>query len=123
MKIFKFIVFLLFGLMFINSGLNKLFHYLPTPELSEELTRVNQAFDTIAWLSPLVGIVEVIGGVLSIIPRTRPLGLIILFPIMIGVMCQHIYYAPEGLLFAGAFLVVNLWGIFEHRNKYLSLIN
>lgn len=123
MKIFKFIVFLLFGLMFINSGLNKLFHYLPTPELSEELTRVNQAFDTIAWLLPLVGIVEVIGGILSIIPRTRPLGLIMLFPIMIGVMCQHIFYAPEGLPFAGAFLVVNLWGIFEHRNKYLSLIN
>ena len=95
MKIFKFIVFILFGLMFINSGLNKLFHYLPTPELSEELTRVNQAFDTIAWLLPLVGIVEVIGGILSIIPRTRPLGLIMLFPIIIGVMCQHIFYAPQ----------------------------
>lgn len=122
MRTVKFIIFLLFGLMFINSGLNKLFHYLPTPELSEELTKIDQAFNTISWLLPLVGIVEVIGGILSIIPRTRALGMIVLFPIMIGIMCQHIYYAPEGLLYAGIFFVINLWGLFDNKDKYRPLI-
>lgn len=122
MKILKFIIFLLFGLMFINSGLNKLFHYIPTPELSEEMTKIDQAFSTISWLLPLVGIVEIIGGILSTIPRTRALGMIMLFPIMIGILCQHIYYAPEGLIFAGIFFVINLWGLFDNKEKYRPLI-
>lgn len=122
MRIFKFIVCLLAGLMFINAGLNKLFHYIPTPELSEELTKVNEAFGTIEWLMPLIAIVEIVGGLLFIIPKSRALGAIVLFPILIGIMLHHIYYAPEGLPMAGAFLLVILWIIIENRNKYLTLI-
>lgn len=36
MKIVKFIIFLLFGLMFIQAGLDKFFHFMPTPQLTEE---------------------------------------------------------------------------------------
>jgi putative oxidoreductase len=122
MRIFKFIVCLLAGLMFINAGLNKLFHYIPTPELSEELKKVNEAFGTIEWLMPLIAIVEILGGVLLIIPKTRALGAIVLFPIMVGIILQHIYYAPEGLPMAGAFLLIILWVIIDNRNKYLTLI-
>ena len=122
MRIFKFIVCLLAGLMFINAGLNKLFHYIPTPELSEELTKVNEAFGTIEWLMPLIAIVEIVGGLLIIIPKTRALGAIVLFPIMVGIILQHIYYAPEGLPLAAAFLLVILWIIIDNRNKYLTLI-
>jgi hypothetical protein len=41
---------------------------------------------------------------------------------MVGIMLQHIYYAPEGLPMAGAFLLVILWVIIDNRNKYLTLI-
>ncbi|MCA5005114.1 DoxX family protein [Sphingobacterium bovistauri] len=122
MRIFKFIVCLLAGLMFINAGLNKLFQYIPTPELSEQLIKVNQAFETIAWLMPLVAVVEIVGGLLFVIPKTRALGAIVLFPIMVGIMLQHIYYAPEGLPMAGIFLIIILWAIIDNRNKYLTLI-
>lgn len=122
MRILKFVLCLIAGLMFINSGLNKLLHYIPTPELSDELTRVNQAFDTIKWLMPLVAIIEIAGGILFIILKTRPLGAIMLFTIMVGIMLQHIYYAPEGLIMASAFLIIILWVIIDNRNKYLSLI-
>lgn len=122
MRIFKFIVCLLAGLMFINSGLNKLFHYIPTPELSEQLTKINEAFVTIEWLMPLVSFAEIVGGILFIIPKTRALGVLVLFPIIIGIMLQHIYYAPEGVPIASAFLLVILWIIFENKNKYLALI-
>lgn len=122
MKIGKFIICFLFGAMFINAGLNKLFHYIPTPELNEELTKVNQALESVKWLLPLVGIVEIIGGLLFIIPKTRALGALVVFPIMVGIMCQHICYEPIGLPFASAFAIVNLWIIVDNRNKYLALI-
>lgn len=123
MKIVKFIVFLLAGLMFINAGLNKLFNYLPTPEMSEELTKINQAFGTIKWLMPLVAVVEIVGGILFIIPKTRALGTLMLIPIMVGILLQHIYYAPEGLLLASVFLIIILWSIVDNRKKYCSLID
>jgi putative oxidoreductase len=122
MRIFKFIVCLLVGLMFINSGLNKLFHYLPIPELSEELTKINEAFGTIEWLMPLIAVVEILGGLLIIIPKTRALGAIVLFPIMVGIILQHIYYALQGLPMAAAFLLVILWIMIDNRNKYRALI-
>lgn len=122
MKIVKFIICLIFGLMFINSGLNKLFHYLPVPELSEELQKTDRAFETIAWLMPLVAIVEIVGGILFIIPKTRALGAIIVFPIMIGIILHHIYYAPESLLMAAIFFIVNIWIIIDNRTRYLPLI-
>lgn len=123
MRIFKFIVCLLFGLMFINSGLNKLFNYLPVPEMSEQLIRVNQAFQTITWLMPLVAIIEIIGGILFIIPKTRPLGAIVIFPIMVGIICHHAFFARESILFAAVFLIINLWIIIDNKSKYYALIN
>ena len=122
MKIVKFVICLIFGAMFINAGLNKLFNYIPTPELSEELTRINQALESVKWLLPLVGIVQIIGGILFIIPKTRALGAIMVFPIMVGIICQHICYEPIGLPFASAFALVNLWIIIDNRTKYLPLI-
>lgn len=122
MKIVKFIICFLFGAMFINAGLNKIFNYIPTPELSEELTKINQALETVKWLLPLVGIVQIIGGILFIIPQTRALGAIMVFPIMVGIICQHICYEPIGLPFASVFALINLWIIIDNRNKYLPLI-
>ena len=123
MKIFKLIGCILTGLMFINAGLNKLFQYIPTPELSEQLTKVNQAFETITWLLPLVAVVEIVGGILFIIPKTSALGAIVLFPIMVGIILQHIYFAPEGILMAIIFFIIILWVLIDNRKKYLALID
>lgn len=60
---------LLFGLMFINSGLNKFFNYMPMPkDMPESMLKLMAAFMQISWLMPLVGFAEVLGGVLFIIP-------------------------------------------------------
>lgn len=45
-----FILSLLFGLLFINAGLNKFFIYMPAPEkLPERMLKVSEAFLTIGW--------------------------------------------------------------------------
>lgn len=118
-----FIVYLLFGLMFINSGLNKLFNYIPVPEdLPEKMVVMNTAMEEIGWLLPLVAIVEILGGLLFIIPRFRPLGAIVIFPIMIGIVLTHITAAPTGLPVAIILLLINLWAIIENKEKFIALI-
>ena len=54
-----FVLSLLFGLMFINAGLNKFLNYMPPPDnLPENLLKAFQAFSQIGWLMPLVGICQ-----------------------------------------------------------------
>ncbi|MFX0558583.1 DoxX family membrane protein [Maribacter sp. CXY002] len=118
-----FILSLLFGLMFINAGLNKFFNYLPPPDdLPESMLKVTEAFNTISWLMPLVGLFEIIGGILFIIPKTRALGAIVIFPIMVGILLTNTINMPAGLPLAAILFVINLWVIVENRTKYLPLI-
>lgn len=122
-KIF-FVIYLLLGLMFINAGLNKFLNYMPVPEdLPEKMVKMRAAFMEISWLFPLIGFAEVAGGLLFIIPRFRPLGAIIIFPIMIGILLTHITAAPSGLPIAIVLLAINLWAIYDNKEKYMPLIN
>lgn len=117
-----FVFSLLFGLMFINSGLNKIFQYMPMPkDMPENMMKVVEAFGTIVWLMPLIAVVEIIGGVLVIIPKYRALGAIMIFPIMIGILMTHIFNAPSGLPIALILFAVLAWIMIENRAKYASL--
>jgi len=119
-----FIVCLLFGLMFINAGLNKFLNYMPVPkDLPESMMKVMGAMMQISWLMPLVGIIEITGGILFTIPRFRALGAIIILPVMVGIVLLNIFNAPTGLPIALVLFAINIWVIIENRAKYLPLIN
>lgn len=116
------VVCILTGLIFINAGLNKFFNYMPVPEdLPEDLMKLMQAMMTIKWLMPLVAIAEILGGILIIPARTRAVGALILFPIMIGILLTHFYFAPDGLLLPVILAIVVGWILFENRKKYAEL--
>ncbi len=118
-----FVVSILFGLMFINSGLNKFFNYMPMPEdLPEKMMKLFTAFMEIGWLMPLIAVAEIVGGLLFITNKYRALGAIIIFPVMIGILLTHLINAPSGLPIALVLLAINLWVIIENREKYLPMI-
>lgn len=118
-----FIVSLLFGLLFINSGLNKFFYYMPMPkDIPESMMRLMKAFLEIGWLMPLIAIAEIVGGVLFITRKYRALAAILIFPVMIGVLLTHIINAPSGLPIAIFLFAINLWVMVENREKYLPMI-
>ncbi|MEZ2443480.1 putative membrane protein YphA (DoxX/SURF4 family) [Chitinophaga sp. W3I9] len=119
-----FVVSLLFGLMFINAGLNKFFNYMPVPkDMPESMMKLMGAFMQISWLMPLVGAAEVIGGALFIPNKTRALGAIVILPVMVGIVLTNILYAPSGLPIALVMLAINIWVIIENRKKYLPMVS
>lgn len=122
MNIFKFILCLLFGLIFINAGLDKFLHYMPIPPLEPEILKVGEAFGTIKWLLPLVGFIEILGGILFIWQKTRALAVLILLPIMVGILIHHIVFLPEGLIVPGILALIYGWILWENKEKYKSLI-
>jgi len=114
---------LLFGLMYINSGLNKFFNYMPMPkDMPEEMMKLFGAFMTIGWLMPLIAVVEIIGGVLFITNKYRALGAIMILPINVGILLTHAINAPSGLPMAIILMGINIWVIIENREKYLPMI-
>lgn len=118
-----FVLSLLFGLMFINAGLNKFFNYMPPPEdMPENVMIMFTSIVNIGWLMPLIGVAEIIGGILFIIPRFRALGALFITPIMVGILLTHFLVAPDGLPIALALAAILVWVIIENREKYLPLV-
>ena len=117
-----FIVCLLFGLMFINGGLNKFFNYMPMPEeMPDEAMNMFMAMMEIPWLMPLVAVFEIIGGILFIIPVYRALGALIITPIMVGILAHH-FVLGFGFEIPIVLTVILVWVIVENHKKYLPLI-
>ncbi len=123
MKIVKTIVFSLFALMFINAGLDKFFHYMPTPPMEGEMKKVFDAFVTLKWLMSLTGFGELLGGLLILFPKTRALGSLVIFPVMIGILVHLITFIPSGLMIAGPLFLINLWTIADNWTKIKSLFS
>tara|TARA_R110002111_G_scaffold90932_1_gene141538 strand:+ start:906 stop:1283 length:378 start_codon:yes stop_codon:yes gene_type:complete len=122
-KKIMFVVSLLFGLEFINAGLNKFFNYMPIPEdLPENMVKLMSAIMEVSWLIPLVAFAEILGGLLFAIPKTRVLGAMVIFPIIIGILLTNINSAPSDLPIALILLAINLWIIYENREKLSLLI-
>ena len=122
MKIVKTVVFVLFGLMFINAGANKFFFYMPIPPMDEHAQKVFDALMTLKWITPLTGIVEVVAGGLVLFPKTRALGAIMLLPILVGIICHHLVLMPDGLIIAAVLFVIELWMIADNWKKYQPII-
>ena len=97
---------------------------MPMPkEMPEGLMKLMGAFIQVSWLLPLIAVAEIIGGVLVIFKKTRALGAIIIFPVMVGILLTHFINAPSGLLIPLVLFAVHLWILFENRDKYLPMIN
>lgn len=122
MKIVKIIVCVLFGLMFINAGLNKFFNYMPMDKMTKEQMDLFGAIMKITWLIPLTGIVEIIGGLLFAIPKTRALGAIVILPVMVGILANALTLDHSTLPMVSVLALINLWMIVDNWGKYKPMV-
>lgn len=91
----------LLGLVFVASGSMVLLGLGPTPPPPLEGSPpalFMGAFATTGYLT-FVKLLEVLGGVLVALPRTRNLGLLVLGPIIVNILAFHVFITNgEGLL-------------------------
>ena len=118
-----FVLCLLLGLMFINSGLNKFFNYMPVPkDMPEDTAKMFGGMMQISWLMPLIAIAEIVGGILIIIPKYRAVGALILFPVLVGILLTHFTVAPEGLAIPLVMTAIFIWVVIDNRDRYAGLV-
>lgn len=123
-KIITLTLSILLGAAFIVFGLNFFFQFIPMdgpPEGSDAATYMGLLY--MSGYLAFVKVLEVIGGVLVILPKTRNLGLLILGPIIINIIAYQYYIAKDGIHTDIAILaVIAALLLFKQRNAFAQFI-
>jgi len=124
MKIATHIVAALFGLIFLAGGLFFFFGTLPPGPPEDSLPgKFMAAFGPTGYMA-FVKVCEIVGGALVIIPKTRNLGLLIIGPIVINILCFHAFVVKGGWGGAHAFITVAaLFLLWAERKAFAALVN
>jgi len=127
MKVAAIIVGGLLGFVFVASGLVVLLKLAPTPPPFPEgsaAAHFMAAFMTTGYLT-FVKVLEVLGGLLVAIPRTRRAGLLVLGPIIINILAFHTFVTGgEGLLSVPLLLicVLTLFLVWMERSAFATFV-
>jgi putative oxidoreductase len=113
---------MLFGLMMVNSGLNKFLQYMPMPEMSAEAGALMGAFMEAAYLFPLVAIVELLAGLMLFTKRFNALGAVLMMPITVNIFMIHTVLDPAGFVMGLVLLVLNIWFLYDNKEKFHTLV-
>jgi putative oxidoreductase len=108
MKIAVVIARVLLGLVFLASGLNNLFHFIPQQPIPGDAGVLADVLFRHGWFT-FHGVLEVVAGALLVVGRYVPIGLVILGPILVNILVFHLTLAPSGI---GAGLVCTLLELF-----------
>lgn len=97
MKIVRIIARILLGAIFVFFGSNLIHPFLPMtpPPPGPMRDYMNGLF--LSHYIIAIGVFQVIGGLLMLINRYVPLGLVILAPILVNILLVHFLMAPSGI--------------------------
>jgi uncharacterized membrane protein YphA (DoxX/SURF4 family) len=122
MKIATFTVRSLLGLIFVVFGLNFFFHFIPIPPPPEGPAR---DFITALAATPylyVVGALEVFGGVRLLAGRLVPLGLTLLGPVIVNILCVHVFLDRSGFAMAIVISALTLFLLWRCRENFAGLV-
>ena len=124
MKIATHIVAALFGLIFLAGGLFFFLGKMPEqPSMGPAADHFMAALGPTGYMA-FLKVCEIIGGALVIVPKTRNLGLLILGPIVINILCFHGFVVKGGFGPAHAFITVAaLFLLWAERKAFAGLVN
>jgi putative oxidoreductase len=118
---------ILLGLIYLVFGLNFFFQFIAIPQPAEGSPFANfmGAMYGTGFLK-FVKILEILGGVVVMIPALRNVGLLILGPIIVNIVCAHFYLLNGANLFSPPVLgscVLGAFLLFVERKAWLGLLN
>ncbi|MBE2287776.1 MAG: hypothetical protein IAE77_30240 [Prosthecobacter sp.] len=72
-----------------------------------------------------VKVLEILGGLLLLLPKTRNLGLLVLGPIIVNILCFHVFLAKCAYIADPALIticVLSAFLLFTERKAWLGLV-
>jgi len=114
MKIVILIARLLLGLVFVVFGLNGFLNFIKGPMPTGLAGQFVGAL-VLSHYFWVVAAIQVAGGVLLLVNRYVPLGLVLLGPVIVNIICYHVFLNPSGAVPAA--VVAVLWFIVFYWNR------
>jgi hypothetical protein len=118
----------LLGLLFVVFGLNYFLNFLPMPGGPPEGSPPALLMGAMAPTGYLafVKVLEVCGGALVAIPKTRNIGLLILGPIIVNILCFHVFLMKGATLVDPVNIGISVLALFllwSERRAFAGLVN
>jgi len=114
MKIIVLLARLLLGLVFSVFGLNGFLHFIPGPIPPGIAGQYVMALFQSHYYVVIFG-AQFLSGVLLLVNRYVPLALTILGPVIVNILCFHLFMLITGLPLA--LVVAVLWAFLVYRNR------
>ncbi len=127
MKFLKNIPSVVLGLIFVIFSVQFfvfIFMQYPMPEMNEMALQFNSILAASGYIW-VVKVLELVLGILIIIPRTRKLALVLIAPIVVNILLsEFLIIRPPLVQTAPALLVgiLTIVGLYQHRAAYLPMI-
>jgi putative oxidoreductase len=122
MKIATIIARVLLGMIFVVFGSNIFLHFIPMPPPrpgpSGDYTR---ALFVTHYLH-VVAVFQIVGGLLLLIGRFVPLGLVLLAPVIVNIDLVHILMEPSGLPLAIVVSLLLAFLIWRYREAFAAIL-
>ncbi len=108
---------ILLGLILVVFGANKFFGFMPNMEMPAAAGNLMSAMMESGYMFKLVGVTEIVVGLLLLIKKWVPFALIVLAPISVNMIFFHLFLAPAGIAPAAIVVIINILLIYDNWNK------
>src|SRR5260221_5464216 len=114
---------ILLGAMFVFSGLNGFFQFVPMRPMPPAAGALLGAFVASGYLLPFIKGTELVVGLLLLSGRFVPLALTILAPVLLNIVAFHAILAPAGLAIPLVLLGIEIYLAWTHRAAFAPLFH
>ena len=129
MKYLPTIAGILLGLLFIMSAVTVLFNLIPPDKMPKPATPEAEmfmgAFGPTGYMT-FIKVLELLGGILVAIPKTRNYGLLVLGPIIVNIVAFHVFVTKGEGVFSPMLIVICLLALYllwVGRKAFAGLLN
>jgi uncharacterized membrane protein YphA (DoxX/SURF4 family) len=122
MKIAIIIARTLLGLIFVVFGLNAFLHFIPMPPPPAGLAGDFSKALFVSHYFYVVAVVQVAGGLIVLSGRFTALGLTLLAPVIVNILCFHIFLNHEGWQLASVVAALALFLLWQNRSAFAGIL-
>ena len=113
------------GLMFVFSGVTKVFPTLipmKEPELGAAATKLMEGFMAAGYFLPVLGLSELIIGLMLLFNFWPALATLMLVPISLNILLVNVFLVPSGMIVGILVVLFNAYLVYHHWERYKYLI-
>lgn len=121
MRIVVTIARVLLGLVFFVFGLNGFLQFMPNPPPPPAAAAFFEALIATHYMFALIFGAQVIGGALLLLGIAVPFALVVLAPVIVNIVCFHIFLSPDLVVMALVVAAFELFLAWSYRDAFAPL--